>query len=1198
MATIPRPKLPKLTLGGANAAIKLPKAPSQADLSPEEEHGLLSEILRTSLGGVQYIGESLDKPGSAVRGFLATGDPSQLIHAVPFSETLGIDTEKKYSGRELLHKLGLASKNKPGFRGDVLGDLAGFGTEVALDPLWLLAGLPLVKGAVKGGEVGVKAIASAKTLGEAQKAFKAGSEAIKAGEQVLGRVPPTVPAALSKQIRQGVRGVVGLRIPGTKEPFVTFGAGSKFVPWVIDHTAYGRYSPIQWMRGLFSRSSGAKSVYQFGKGGIARAYDLAYAERMLRDDLVLELSSKMDQKAAGLFKHLAQIAEHHGGLGDTSAVDGFNRLLAELQSGMPKGKQFAQLFRESMQIPENIPLDQLVEVLDGQTQQLHTYIDMVLDLQNQGYHRVLDLGGHGELLEDLYVQHTARSRSMISQLRKEGKQYRERANFQPATRRKDIYRDVPGGSTTINGIAHDARLTGTKGLDKEAKIALKATIRQDLKNLGVDMPKNSTLEDLQGNLMWHQYIKRQLHDAWDKKITDPLGNATDDLGNTRFYKDGPLRGSPINRENEVRLWTDDEMRVPARVPADQEPFMERIPPKIERMVKRFSGMDPRVRERGIFDKAIMDDALEYTKAIHEWESTLRSAHHLLGQPGVVRKAAEGLGPGGKDTWQSLREVWQNTRVHYPGKKKGRRVLTDRGLETFVRENAEQLGIGADVLADPKRFTEAIDNLRVAPKVDRMLHSLMQTSLPQTQTEIGKLVDKVNSLWKGWLFTPWIAAHTRNLVSGLYQSWSDGHVSLPELLRGYYAAYKFLKKGGKLESLALLQREGILTKVGYLGDVLTPEALKEFGLPEGGVKWVAERYLHPIKAIREGGKTKYGPLNIPTALDPFAQRGWRKATPEARALGLGVPTNIPMETGERAYKLVEFLNRAGYAEALLKKGYTPSEIKHLVTRAQFDYSAMSHFERSYLSRAVLFYQWPRNNLPFTLSKLIDRPGGRTAQTLRALNSSLGQDPNDEYIPSFLRETIAARIGGTPQAAHFIRGSGIPVEDLNKIVVGSPTRTAKKFASFLHPALLAGPEAALNEQFFTGRELTDLEPITGNRLLDFLIARSPGSRVVSEFRGLADERKAYWQRLLNATTGIKTATYDTEYWRTRDLKSALERLMAEDPLIKESTYQWVVKSERETAAGKESAKLLSQKRKLLAKLAELRRQKDLQSQKEGK
>ncbi len=93
-------------------------------------------MLDSLLDALGYAGEALNKPGRAVRGVLA-GNPDELAAAIPFSDSLGITNQSaSTSGKDLLSALGLDVGS------GTMGDIAGFGAEVATDPLaWMGAGL-------------------------------------------------------------------------------------------------------------------------------------------------------------------------------------------------------------------------------------------------------------------------------------------------------------------------------------------------------------------------------------------------------------------------------------------------------------------------------------------------------------------------------------------------------------------------------------------------------------------------------------------------------------------------------------------------------------------------------------------------------------------------------------------------------------------------------------------------------------------------------------------------------------------------------------------------------------------------------------------------------------------------------------------------------------------------------------------------
>jgi hypothetical protein len=118
-------------------------------LDPEEQRSLLASLGSGALSGLSYAGLALGKPSAAVRGTLSglTGGPwgGGPLNLIPFSDTLGItDVNKRVWGRDLLARLGAPKNKYQGFEswkhpGDLAWDFAGFGTEVALDPLFYMS---------------------------------------------------------------------------------------------------------------------------------------------------------------------------------------------------------------------------------------------------------------------------------------------------------------------------------------------------------------------------------------------------------------------------------------------------------------------------------------------------------------------------------------------------------------------------------------------------------------------------------------------------------------------------------------------------------------------------------------------------------------------------------------------------------------------------------------------------------------------------------------------------------------------------------------------------------------------------------------------------------------------------------------------------------------------------------------------------
>ena len=174
------------------------------------------------------------------------------------------------------------------------------------------------------------------------------------------------------------------------------------------------------------------------------------------------------------------------------------------------------------------------------------------------------------------------------------------------------------------------------------------------------------------------------------------------------------------------------------------------------------------------------------------------------------------------------------------------------------------------------------------------------------------------------------------------------------------------------------------------------------------------------------------------------------------------------------------------------------------------------------------------MPYQLSKLLEHPGGITAQTIKAMTAATtsAQKPGSEvYTPEFLREGNSIPIGNDPGKQSFLRSTVIPLGDLNDMVVGrdmgtSFTRTVGKLAARLNPLILSGVETATGTQAETGRKISELEDSVqmiskaagmgptdakgqpmGYSAPDVsrLVHYSPLSRVVGTVADMADQRK---------------------------------------------------------------------------------------------
>ena len=119
---------PKFTRYGRQ---ELYRAQYRQTLPEDESQSLNTQVLSVGTSGISHVLGALDKPGQAVRGVLAGKGLSSLKHLVPFSDTMGLTTEKDHtSGRDLTNQIGLTDRKDNGW--GAWG--AGLAADIATDP--------------------------------------------------------------------------------------------------------------------------------------------------------------------------------------------------------------------------------------------------------------------------------------------------------------------------------------------------------------------------------------------------------------------------------------------------------------------------------------------------------------------------------------------------------------------------------------------------------------------------------------------------------------------------------------------------------------------------------------------------------------------------------------------------------------------------------------------------------------------------------------------------------------------------------------------------------------------------------------------------------------------------------------------------------------------------------------------------------
>ena len=271
--------------------------------------------LLESLGsGLSYAGDVEAKfGGRAIRGALA-GKPRELLSPIPFSDTLGItDPHQATSGSELARKLGIQHP---------LGNAAaGFGIDVATDPLSYFGGL----GAAKAAS-GVPKAADAASAFSRTKGLRESIPFIKDLRGPAERVVGGAPELWGGESR--LKGMAGVHeaLKSQSAPSLTH-QGSFFTPWSGKPLAGSGYTAAGVGPDI--------AMHELYGHGVPQAAALAGQADLLRGQPLAYGSAKLHQlggfKNEGFAEGLANALEetHAHGIEARKGPGGYTRGAAD-----------------------------------------------------------------------------------------------------------------------------------------------------------------------------------------------------------------------------------------------------------------------------------------------------------------------------------------------------------------------------------------------------------------------------------------------------------------------------------------------------------------------------------------------------------------------------------------------------------------------------------------------------------------------------------------------------------------------------------------------------------------------------------------------------------------------------------------------------------------------------------------------------
>ena len=303
---------------------------------------------------------------------------------------------------------------------------------------------------------------------------------------------------------------------------------------------------------------------------------------------------------------------------------------------------------------------------------------------------------------------------------------------------------------------------------------------------------------------------------------------------------------------------------------------------------------------------------------------------------------------------------------------------------------------------------------------------------------------------------------------------------------------------------------------------------QYGEPVGGEMSALRGGFAPGKLPGVGGEAKpsgemaldFLHRNIPTrqSINPFNSE-----------------TFFATKAGTEAGNTAEDMLRGSHYLSKRLEGFGGEEAAQEALKYQLDYSKLTEFERNIMRRAIPFFSFSRRNLPPILEDLATKPA-KLAATMHATTSR----PDNEFVPPYLGEGTAIKLGEGPGGARYLSSLGLNTEDeflkaIGSALHGEGSRALQTLGGGLSPLPKSVLEQIFNTQMHTGRKLTDLRPNVAGQLAEGvaeqlgepapgiaqkvsqLAAATPFSRAVTSAGKLVDPRKELGAKLFNFLSG---------------------------------------------------------------------------------
>jgi hypothetical protein len=259
---------------------------------------------------------------------------------------------------------------------------------------------------------------------------------------------------------------------------------------------------------------------------------------------------------------------------------------------------------------------------------------------------------------------------------------------------------------------------------------------------------------------------------------------------------------------------------------------------------------------------------------------------------------------------------------------------------------------------------------------------------------------------------------------------------------------------------------------------------------------------------------------------------------------------PAAAGDILGEVTDTSNRLVGFMTQIRKGVSADDAMRNVNSAQINYNPSNYTPAErHLKRIFPFYSFARGNFMHMANELMQRPGGRTAQVIRAMNRAHSPD---EATPDYVAGTASIPLGQKPDGSRsYITGLGLMNEPFLQNFGGGARGMMLNQISAMNPLIKAPLEEAFGKSAFQDRDIRDLDPVIGRTLsnilqlsqnpsaaltggetesvrpvripgaalLEPMIANSPLARAATTVRQLTDPRKSAGNKALNLLTGAR-------------------------------------------------------------------------------